>query len=94
VADKEAILKGILQKLIHLFIEHHSKWRQLVSVVAGNTASDDFFFILYTIFSNLVRPNSLLLFVLFTILLICQFFDFLTKKVIVVVCSWYPIASY
>ncbi|XP_047048385.1 DNA mismatch repair protein MSH6 [Lolium rigidum] len=34
VADKEAILKGILQKLIHLFIEHHSKWRQLVSVVA------------------------------------------------------------
>jgi hypothetical protein len=44
VADKEAILKGILQKLIHLFIEHHSKWRQLVSVVAGNTASDDFFF--------------------------------------------------
>ncbi|CAM0951311.1 unnamed protein product [Alopecurus aequalis] len=34
VADKEAILKGILRKLIHLFIEHHSKWRQLVSVVA------------------------------------------------------------
>uniref|UniRef100_A0ACD5YI65 Uncharacterized protein n=1 Tax=Avena sativa TaxID=4498 RepID=A0ACD5YI65_AVESA len=34
VADKEAILKGILQKLIHLFIEHHNKWRQLVSVVA------------------------------------------------------------
>lgn len=33
-AGKESILKGILQKLIHLFVEHHSKWRQLVSVVA------------------------------------------------------------
>ncbi|XBH92070.1 hypothetical protein VPH35_083283 [Triticum aestivum] len=32
--DKESILKGILQKLIQRFIEHHSKWRQLVSVSA------------------------------------------------------------
>jgi DNA mismatch repair protein MSH6 len=34
-AEKESILKGILQKLIQLFVEHHSEWRQLVSVVAG-----------------------------------------------------------
>ncbi|KAK3133294.1 hypothetical protein QOZ80_6AG0534770 [Eleusine coracana subsp. coracana] len=33
-AEKESILKGILQKLIQLFVEHHSEWRQLVSVVA------------------------------------------------------------
>uniref|UniRef100_A0A0E0ES22 DNA mismatch repair protein n=1 Tax=Oryza meridionalis TaxID=40149 RepID=A0A0E0ES22_9ORYZ len=33
-AEKEAKLKCILQNLIQLFVEHHSKWRQLVSVVA------------------------------------------------------------
>ncbi|XP_062194119.1 DNA mismatch repair protein MSH6-like isoform X2 [Phragmites australis] len=33
-AEKESKLKGILQKLIQLFVEHHSEWRQLVSVVA------------------------------------------------------------
>uniref|UniRef100_J3MXB1 DNA mismatch repair protein n=1 Tax=Oryza brachyantha TaxID=4533 RepID=J3MXB1_ORYBR len=33
-AEKEAKLKCILQKLIQLFVEHHSKWRKLVSVVA------------------------------------------------------------
>ncbi|KAL5206458.1 hypothetical protein ABZP36_034667 [Zizania latifolia] len=33
-AEKEATLKGILQMLIQLFVDHHSKWRQLVSVVA------------------------------------------------------------
>ncbi|CAN6166912.1 unnamed protein product [Urochloa humidicola] len=33
-AEKESKLKGILQNLIQLFVEHHSEWRQLVSVVA------------------------------------------------------------
>ncbi|CAL5081395.1 unnamed protein product [Urochloa decumbens] len=33
-AEKESRLKGILQNLIQLFVEHHSEWRQLVSVVA------------------------------------------------------------
>uniref|UniRef100_K3ZQ28 DNA mismatch repair protein n=1 Tax=Setaria italica TaxID=4555 RepID=K3ZQ28_SETIT len=33
-AERESILKGILQNLIQLFVEHHSEWRQLVSVVA------------------------------------------------------------
>ncbi|KAL6600784.1 hypothetical protein ACP70R_045069 [Stipagrostis hirtigluma subsp. patula] len=33
-AEKESKLKGILQKLIQQFIEHHDEWRQLVSVVA------------------------------------------------------------
>ncbi|CAO2194423.1 unnamed protein product [Urochloa humidicola] len=33
-AVKESKLKGILQNLIQQFVEHHSEWRQLVSVVA------------------------------------------------------------
>lgn len=33
-AEKESKLKGILQNLIQLFVEHHGEWRQLVSVVA------------------------------------------------------------
>ncbi|KAF8657666.1 hypothetical protein HU200_059821 [Digitaria exilis] len=33
-AEKESRLKGILQNLIQLFVEHHCEWRQLVSVVA------------------------------------------------------------
>ncbi|PKA65146.1 DNA mismatch repair protein MSH6 [Apostasia shenzhenica] len=33
-AEKESKLKGILLKLIEQFCEHHSKWRQLVSVTA------------------------------------------------------------
>ncbi|CAL9753886.1 unnamed protein product [Musa acuminata subsp. burmannicoides] len=33
-AEKESKLKGILQRLIGQFSEHHSKWRQLVSVIA------------------------------------------------------------
>ncbi|XP_038987619.1 DNA mismatch repair protein MSH6 isoform X2 [Phoenix dactylifera] len=33
-ADKESKLKGILQRLIKYFSEHHSKWRQLVSATA------------------------------------------------------------
>ena len=49
-AEKESKSKGILQKLIQLFVEHHSEWRQLVSVVAGNTSSDVIFFLLYTNF--------------------------------------------
>ena len=43
-AEKESKLKGILQNLIQLFVEHHSEWRQLVSVVAGNTSCDIIFF--------------------------------------------------
>ncbi|URE02376.1 DNA mismatch repair protein [Musa troglodytarum] len=33
-AEKESKLKGILQRLIGQFSEHHCKWRQLVSVIA------------------------------------------------------------
>jgi len=33
-SEKESKLKGILQNLIQLFVEHHTEWRQLVSVVA------------------------------------------------------------
>ncbi|WVZ64907.1 hypothetical protein U9M48_014354 [Paspalum notatum var. saurae] len=33
-AEKESKLKGILQNLIQQFVEYHSEWRQLVSVVA------------------------------------------------------------
>jgi DNA mismatch repair protein MSH6 len=45
-AEKESILKGILQKLIQLFVGHHSEWRQLVSVVAGISPDvTSFFFI-------------------------------------------------
>lgn len=33
-ADRESKLKSILQRLIAQFAEHHSKWRQLVSVTA------------------------------------------------------------
>jgi hypothetical protein len=43
-AERESILKGILQNLIQLFVEHHSEWRQLVSVVAGNPPLDITFF--------------------------------------------------
>ncbi|BAF25050.2 Os09g0407600, partial [Oryza sativa Japonica Group] len=44
-AEKEAKLKCILQNLIQLFVEHHSKWRQLVSVVAGNSSSNVILFL-------------------------------------------------
>ncbi|KAJ1289623.1 hypothetical protein BS78_02G178900 [Paspalum vaginatum] len=33
-AEKESKLKGILQNLIQQFVEYHSEWRQLVSIVA------------------------------------------------------------
>uniref|UniRef100_A0A804UDM6 DNA mismatch repair protein n=1 Tax=Zea mays TaxID=4577 RepID=A0A804UDM6_MAIZE len=33
-SEKESKLKAILQNLIQLFVEHHTEWRQLVSVVA------------------------------------------------------------
>ncbi|WOK94006.1 DNA mismatch repair protein MSH6 [Canna indica] len=33
-AEKESKLKGILQRLIGQFSEHHSKWRKMVSVIA------------------------------------------------------------
>ena len=47
-SEKESKLKGILQNLIQLFVEHHTEWRQLVSVVAGN-ASCNIFFLLHCI---------------------------------------------
>jgi len=34
-SEKESRLKNILQSLIGRFCEHHTKWRQLVSTVAG-----------------------------------------------------------
>lgn len=34
-AEKETKLKGILQRLVGSFCEHHNKWRQLVSATAG-----------------------------------------------------------
>ena len=34
-SEKESKLKSILQRLVGRFSEHHNKWRQLVSTVAG-----------------------------------------------------------
>lgn len=34
-SEKESSLKSILQRLIGRFCEHHLKWRQLVSAIAG-----------------------------------------------------------
>lgn len=34
-AEKESKLKGILQRLIGQFSEHHTNWRQFVFVTAG-----------------------------------------------------------
>ncbi|OAY70755.1 DNA mismatch repair protein MSH6, partial [Ananas comosus] len=42
-AEKESALKGILQRLIRQFTEHHSKWRQLVSTTAGTFPSFSLF---------------------------------------------------
>lgn len=34
-ANREFNLKNILQRLLGQFSDHHNKWRQLVSVIAG-----------------------------------------------------------
>lgn len=36
-SETESKLEGI-QNLIQLFVEYHTEWRQLASVVAGNTS--------------------------------------------------------
>lgn len=65
-SEKESKLKAILQNLIQLFVEHHTEWRQLVSVVAGNASCNIVF-----LSSTLVLVyHRLAIFLVFYILMI------------------------
>jgi hypothetical protein len=55
-SEKESKLKGILQNLIQLFVEHHTEWRQLVSVVAGNASCNIVFFIALFYYNSFSLP--------------------------------------
>ena len=72
-AEKESKLKGILQNLIQLFVEHHSEWRQLVSVVAGNTSCDIIFFSCTIVYSFSLPKVTNILIVLWYSLLIALY---------------------
>ena len=66
-------MKGILQNLIQLFVEHHSEWRQLVSVVAGNTSCDIIFFSCTIVYSFSLPKVTNILIVLWYSLLIALY---------------------